>query len=205
MSNCVPVNCNQDVPVPTPTPLPPCPEGEPCKDVVDAHCVVYTNEPLPPVNVETNDRLNDIIRKWAQGVQAGTQAVSTGTTSTTSIQGNGTVLQPLQVDVRVSSRPQNLLRVVNEVDENNVQRIGLEVLLSDEIIASILTQIIGSDALTLQFCNLVKPCLDNDEIIASILTRIIGSDTLSLQFCELVRPCLDNTCGIATGLQVQPL
>lgn len=205
MSNCLPIHCGQNIPVPTPTPLPPCPEGEPCKEVVDAHCVVYTNEPLPAVNVETNDRLNDIIRKWAQAVLEGTQAIAIQPSSTTTTQGNGTYLQPLQVNVRVSSRPQNLLKVVDEVDENNVQRIGLEVLLSDEIIASILTRIIGSDILNLQFCELVKPCLDNDEIITSILTRILGSDTLNLQFCELVRPCLDNTCGIATGLQVQPL
>jgi hypothetical protein len=109
------------------------------------------------------------------------------------------------VDVQVSSRTQNIIRVIYEVDENNVQRTGLEVLLSDAIVASILTQIIGSDALQLQFCNLVKPCLDNDDIIATILTRIVASDTLSQQFCELIRPCLDNSCGIATGLQVQPV
>jgi hypothetical protein len=136
--------------------------------------VVYTNEPLPPVNVQTNDRLNDIIRKWSLGVQAGTQAVSTGTTPSTTIQGNGTYLQPLQVDVRVSSSPQNLLRIVDGPDENGVQRTGLEVILTDDM-------------------------------VASILTRILQSDTLSLQFCELIRPCLDNSCGIATGLQVQPV
>ena len=174
MSNCVPVNCNQDVPVPTPTPLPPCPEGEPCKEVIDAHCVVYTNEPLPPVNVQTNDRLNDIIRKWAQAVLEGTQAIATQPSSTTTLQGNGMYLQPLQVNVRVSSRPQNLLKVVDEVDENNVQRTGLEVLITDAI-------------------------------VTEILNRIIQSDSLSLQFCELIRPCLENTCGIATGLQVQPI
>lgn len=174
MSNCQPINCNQNIPVPTPVPLPPCPDGEPCNEVIDAHCVVYTNEPLPPVNVQTNDRLNDIIRKWSQGILAGTQAVSTGTTTTTTIQGNGTILQPLQIDARLSSHPQNLLQVVDGPDENGVQRTGLEVALTDEI-------------------------------VAAILTRIQQSDTLSLQFCELIRPCLDNSCGIATGLQVQPI
>jgi hypothetical protein len=174
MSNCQPINCNQDVPVPIPVPLPPCPDGESCNEVVDAHCVVYTNEPLPPVNVQTNDRLNDIIRKWSQGVLAGTQAVSTGVTPTTTIEGNGTSLQPLKVDVQVSSRPENLLTIVNEVDQQGIQRTGLEVVLTDAV-------------------------------VASILTRILQSDTLSLQFCELIRPCLDNSCGIATGLQVQPI
>jgi hypothetical protein len=161
MSNCVPFNCDQDIPVPTPTPLPPCPDGEPCKEVVDAGCVVYTDEPLPAVNVQTNDRLDDIIRKWAQSVLAGTQAVSTDTTPTTTIEGNGTIIQPLKVDVKISSRPQNLLKVVDEIDETNVHRMGLEVLLTNELIASILTMIAGNDTLNQQFCDLVRPCLDN--------------------------------------------
>lgn len=169
MSNCYQPDCNPDIPVPTPTPLPPCPEGEPCKEVVDAGCVVYTDEPLPAVNVQTNDRLDDIIRKWAQGVLAGTQAVSTGPTPTATIQGNGTGLQSLQVNVRVSSRPQNLLKVVDEIDESNVQRIGLEVLLTDELVGSILTRIAGNEALNLQFCELVRPCLDNACRIATDL------------------------------------
>lgn len=161
MSNCYQLDCNPDIPVPTPTPLPPCPDGEACKEVVDAGCVVYTDEPLPTVNVETNDRLDDIIRKWAQAVLTGTQAVSTGATTTATFQGNGTGVQPLKVNVQLSSRPENLLKVVDEVDETSVHRVGLEVLLTDEIIASIITRIIASETLNLQFCELVRPCLDN--------------------------------------------
>ena len=52
--------------------------------------------------------------------------------------------------------------------------------------------------------NLTGAALSYEEV-AAILTKILQSDTLSLQFCELIRPCLDNSCGIATGLQVQPI
>jgi hypothetical protein len=172
MSECLPVDCTPDIPVPMPTPLPPCAEGEACEAVVDAGCVVYTNEPLLPVNVETNDRLNDIIRKWSQAVSAGTQAVSTGNSTTTTLQGNGTGVQPLKVNVQVSSRPENLLKVVDEVDESSVHRVGLEVLLTNELIASLLTKIAGDEALNLQFCELVRPCLDNACRLATDLTVV---------------------------------
>jgi hypothetical protein len=137
--------------------------------VIDAHCVVYTKEPLPAVNVLTNDRLNDIIRKWAQGVLAGTQAVSTAPTITATIAGNGTYLQPLQVNVQISTRPENLLKVVNELDENNVQRTGLEVLITDQLVTEIFNRIIQNDNLNLQFCELIRPCLDNTCGIATNL------------------------------------
>jgi hypothetical protein len=161
MGNCLHLDCNPDIPVPTPVPLPPCEDGEACKEVTDAGCVVYTNEALPSVNVLTNDRLNDIIRKWAHTVLAGTQAVSKDSTLTTNILGNGTGPMPLKVDVRVSSSPENLLKVVNEVDDTDVLRTGLEVLLTDEVIGLIISRIVASDELTLQFCELVRPCLDN--------------------------------------------
>jgi hypothetical protein len=160
MSNCLHLDCD-DVPVPTPVPLPPCEDGEACKEVTDAGCVVYSDEALPSVNVLTNDRLNDIIRKWAQTVLAGTQAVSKDSTLTANVLGNGTGPTPLKVDVRVSSRPENLLKVVDEVDDTDVQRTGLEVLLTDALVGAILTRIAGSDDLTAQFCDLVRPCLDN--------------------------------------------
>lgn len=169
MSNCLQPDCNPDIPVPTPTPLPPCEDGEACKEVMDAGCVVYTNEPLPVVNVDTNDRLNDIIRKWALGVQSGTQAVSTGPTPTTLFAGNGTGLQPLLVNVRISGNAANLLKVVNYTDGNNVQQIGLEVLITDAVIAQLLTQIGNSLELSAQLCELVRPCLDNACSIATEL------------------------------------
>jgi hypothetical protein len=160
MSNCLQIDCNPDVPIPTPTPLPPCEEGEACKEVVDAACVVYTNEPLPFVNVDTNDRLNDIIRKWAQGVEGGTQAVSTENTLSATIEGNGSSLNPLNVDVQVSTNPDNILKVV-DYTAGSTHYTGLEVILTDEIIAKLFTQIVGNLELNLQFCELVKPCLAN--------------------------------------------
>jgi hypothetical protein len=160
-TNCVSLNCNEDIPVPTPTPLPPCPDGEPCKEVVDAACVVYTGDPLLPVSVDTNDRLDEIIQKWSDTIGSGIQAVARDNTLTAIMQGNGTGLLPLKVDVRISTRPQNLLKVVNELDEASVQRTGLEVLLSNALVASILTMIANDEALNAQFCAMVRPCLDN--------------------------------------------
>lgn len=160
MSNCLQPDCNPDIPVPTPTPLPPCEDGEACDEVVDAGCVVYTNEPLTFVNVDTNDRLNDIIRKWAETVEGGTQAVSTEDTITAAIGGNGTSVAPLQVDVQVSANSDNLLQVV-DYTQDSVHYTGLEVLLTNEIISRILTMIAGDVDLNVQFCNIVKPCLSD--------------------------------------------
>lgn len=161
MSSCYQPDCSPNIPVPTPTPLPPCPEGEPCKEVVDAACVVYTGAPLLPVSVDTNDRLDEIIQKWSHTIQSGIQAVARENTLTANMLGNGTGLFPLKVDVRISSRSKNLLKVVNELDEDNVQRTGLEVLLTNELVATILTMIATNEALNMQFCAMVRPCLDN--------------------------------------------
>lgn len=160
MSNCLQLDCNPDIPVPTPTPLPPCEDGEACKEVADAACVVYTNEPLPFVNVDTNDRLNDIIRKWAQTTEGGTQAISTANTLSATLTGNGTSIDPLNVDVQVSTNPDNILGIV-DYTQDTVHYTGLEVILTNEIIAAILTKIAGNPELNQQFCDLVTPCLDN--------------------------------------------
>lgn len=158
MSNCYQPDCNPDIPVPTPTPLPPCEEGEACKEVVDAGCVVYTGEELPAVNVETNDRLDDIIRKWAETTESGTQAIATQQTLTVSFQGSGTSVNPLRGNVRVSGHPQNLLQIVDYVDETSVHRTGLQVQLTKGTIAWILTQIAGDEELKTLFCEIVELC-----------------------------------------------
>lgn len=170
MSNCYQPDCNPDIPVPTPTPLPPCPDGEACGEVVDAACVVYTGEPLFPVSVDTNDRLDEIIQKWSHTIQSGIQAVARDNTVTANMLGNGTGLLPLKVDVRISTRPQNLLKVVNELDESNVQRTGLEVLLNNALVATILNMIANDEALNMQFCALVRPCLENSCGLATNLS-----------------------------------
>jgi hypothetical protein len=170
MNNCYQPDCNPNIPVPTPTPLPPCEDGEPCREVTDAACVVYTGAPLLPVNVETNDRLDEIIQKWSNTIHAGIQAVARLDTTSTLINGNGTGLLPLKVDVRISTRPENLLKIVNELDEDNVQRTGLEVILTDEIINKIVTRLVESPALNMQFCELIRSCLENACGIATSLT-----------------------------------
>jgi len=160
MSNCIVPDCDPDIPVPTPVPLPPCEDGEACDEVVDAGCVVYTNEALPFVNVATNDRLNDIIRKWAQTTEGGTQAVSTEGTGTASFEGNGTSVAPLGVHVNVSAHADNMLAVV-DYTESSVHYTGLEVLLTDAIVDRIITRIINNPDLNFQFCELVRPCLES--------------------------------------------
>lgn len=170
MSNCYQPDCNPNIPVPTPTPLPPCEGGEPCREVTDAACVVYTGEPLLPVNVETNDRLDEIIQKWSNTIQSGIQAVARLDTPSTLINGNGTGLLPLKVDVRISTRPDNILKIVNELDETNVQRTGLEVILTDEIIAKLITRLVESTELNMQFCELIRPCLESACGIATSLS-----------------------------------
>lgn len=161
MSNCLQLDCNPNIPVPTPTPLPPCEDGERCYELVDAGCVVYTGDALPIVNVDTNDRLDEIINNWAETVEGGTQAISTEETVTATPDGNGTSVAPLKVDVRVSTLPLNLLRVVDYVDDEDEHRVGLEVTLTAETISWILTQITENEDLNEQFCALVRPCLDN--------------------------------------------
>ncbi len=177
MSNCYQPDCNPDIPVPTPTPLPPCEDGEPCKEVVDAGCVVYTGEELPPVNVETNDRLDDIIRKWSIATEAGTQAISTQQTLSMTPQGTGTGVNPLRMNVRVSTHPENLLQVVDYTDEFNVPRTGLQVQLTTGTIGWILTQIAGSDELKTLFCELIELCSATSCKIATDLTVSTDDDS----------------------------
>lgn len=177
MSTCYPLDCSENIPVPTPTPLPPCEEGEACGEVVDAGCVVYTNEALPFVNVETNDRLNDIIRKWAETTESETQAIATLDTETTELAGNGTSVSPLEVHVVVSEHAENLLEVV-DYTEASVHYTGLEVRLTSELISQIITQIIENEDLNAQFCELVRPCLDNSCNLATDLeVSVTGDDS----------------------------
>lgn len=176
MSNCLPLDCSEDVPVPTPTPLPPCEEGEGCDEVVDAECVVYTNEALPFVNVDTNDRLNDIIRKWAETTEGGTQAIATLDTDTMDVEGNGTSVAPLEVSVKVSEHADNLLEVVDYIVES-VHYVGLEVLLTDAVIGRLLARIAANEDLNEQFCTLVRPCLNTSCNLATGLVVITSSDS----------------------------
>jgi hypothetical protein len=177
MSNCYQPDCNSDIPVPTPTPLPPCEDGEACKEVVDANCVVYTGEELLPVGVETNDRLDDIIRKWSEATEAGTQAISTQQTLTTAPTGSGLGTNPLRLDVRVSAYPNNLLKVVDYTDEFSVHRTGLQVVLDAAAIGSILTQISQSEELRTLFCEVVELCSANSCKIATNLTVSTDDDS----------------------------
>lgn len=177
MSNCYQPDCNPDIPVPTPVPLPPCEDGEPCKEVMDAGCVVYTGEALPAVNVETNDRLDDIIRNWAEATEDGTQAISTQQTLSVSFQGTGTGVNPLKANVRVSTHPSNLLQVVDYVDEFSVQRTGLQVKLNESTIAWILTQISGSEELRTLFCEMMELCSASSCKIATNLTISTDDDS----------------------------
>jgi hypothetical protein len=135
---------------------------------------VYTNEALPFVNVETNDRLNDIIRKWAQTTEAGTQAIGTLGTLSTIPMGNGTGPSPLKIDVRVSTNPNNILGIV-DYTAGSTHYTGLEVILTNEIIAKVLTQIMNDEGLNMQFCELVRPCLDNACNLATDLVVSVGS------------------------------
>lgn len=177
MSNCYQPDCNPDIPVPTPTPLPPCEDGEACKEVTDANCVVYTGEDLPPVNVETNDRLDDIIRKWSIATESGTQAISTQQSLTVSFQGTGTGVSPLMANVKVSTHPSNLLQVVNYTDEFNVQRTGLQVLLNASVIGSILTQITQNEELKTLFCEMMDLCSASSCKIATNLVVSTDDDS----------------------------
>jgi hypothetical protein len=138
--------------------LPPCEEGEACGEVVDAGCVVYTGEALPAVNVEPNERLDDIIRGWAETTASGTQAIATQQTLTVAPQGSGTSVNPLRMNVRVSSHPENLLQVVDYVDETSVQRTGLQVKLNMSTVLWILTQIAQNEELKTMFCEVVELC-----------------------------------------------
>ena len=176
MSNCYQPDCNSDIAVPTPTPLPPCEDGELCKEVVDAGCVVYTGEELPPVGVETNDRLDDIIRKWSETTESGTQAISTQQTLTTTPMGSGLSTYPLKLDVRVSSYPNNLLKVVDYVDEFSVHRTGLQVVLNASAIGSILTQISQNEELRTMFCEIIELCSASSCRIATGLTVSTDDD-----------------------------
>jgi hypothetical protein len=156
----------------TPTPLPPCADGEACKEVVDASCVVFTGDPLDPVNVETNDRLTSILQKWAETVASNTQAISTQQTLTTTFQGNGTGASPLMTNVRVSTYPPNLLQVVDYVDEFSVHRTGLQVVLTTEALSSMLTKIAESESLRTQFCSIIASCTAD---VCSIATDLFVS------------------------------
>lgn len=114
MPSCYPVDCTPDIPVPTPTPLPPCTDGEECAEVVDAACVVYTDVPLPAVNVLPNDRLDAIIKKWALAVQGQTQAIATLPTSDITFTGSGHGSLPLKAFVQLNPDSHNLISKTNE-------------------------------------------------------------------------------------------
>jgi hypothetical protein len=145
---------------------------------VDANCVVFTGDPLDPVNVETNDRLTSILLKWSQTVQSNTQAISTQQTLTTTFQGNGTGASPLKANVRVSTYPLNLLKVVDYVDEHSVQRTGLQVVLSTDDLSLILTQIAQDDSLRTQFCSIIASCTaDVCSIATDLFVHVSGEES----------------------------
>jgi hypothetical protein len=161
-----------------PTPLPPCEDGESCKEVVDANCVVFTGDPLDPINVETNDRLTSILQKWAETVASNTQAISTQSTLTATFQGNGTGVNPLKANVLVSSYPLNLLKVVDYVDENSVHRTGLQVVLSTSDVSQLLTKIAENESLRIQFCSIIASCTaDVCSIATDLFVNVTGDES----------------------------
>lgn len=149
MSPCYPVTCQPDIPVPTPTPLPPCEDGEPCAEAMDAGCVIYTNEPLPAVNVQPQDRLNDIIRKWALTVLSQTQAIATAPTNDVVFSGTGLSSSPLAALVKLHPDAHNLIKKSAE---------GLIVKVDLCLLQDLATLINSSAEAHELFCELVAGC-----------------------------------------------
>jgi hypothetical protein len=150
MCNCQPSiqpDCNQDTSIPIPVPLPPCPEGESCDEVTDAHCVIYTGPDQDSIKVKSGDKLDGIIQKWGQNHL--TQAIATKNTNDISFSGNGQNLTPLEASVNLDPDTHNL---ISKTGKGLISLVNL-CLIQD--FASIVTS--NPEAHKL-FCDLISSC-----------------------------------------------
>ena len=150
-SPCPACNCNP-VPVPNPEPIPiVCPDPEPCENLQDAACVVYSGEDLICIPANTDDRLNDIlvaINNKLCTIAAG--GLYTNDTDCIALTGDGTQNNPLQATPIIDPSVDNILECGPD---------GLIASVNTEtIITSILNTIMNSTTLSQIFCSMVQGC-----------------------------------------------
>lgn len=87
----------------------PCVNGEPCADITDTHCVVYTGINFTNLDIRTNDRLDAILHKFDEN--HGSSAIQVQDTNTTHVTGTGITTAPLETNVKVDADPENIIQV----------------------------------------------------------------------------------------------
>lgn len=149
-SPCPACSCDP-TPVPNPEPIPIiCPDPEPCDNLQDVACVVYTGEDLPCIPANTDDRLDVILQAINDklcNIAAG--GLYTNDTNCISLSGDGTQGNPLEATPIIDGDPDNIL----ECGDN-----GLTVVIDEDVILNILNIITGSTTLSQMFCTMVQNC-----------------------------------------------
>jgi len=153
-SPCPACNCNP-VPVPNPEPIPIiCPDPEPCENLQDAACVIYSGDDLLCIPANTDDRLDAIllaIDTKLCNIAAG--GLFTADTDCIALSGDGTQGDPLEATPIIDSDPDNILTCGDD---------GLLAVIDETVIENILNTILSSTLLTTIFCSIVQNCGNAD-------------------------------------------
>jgi len=149
-SPCPACNCVA-VPVPNPDPIPiVCPDPEPCENLQDAACVVYSGDDLLCIPANTDDRLDAILAAIDTklcNIAAG--GLFTADTNCIALTGDGTQGDPLEATPIIDSDPDNILTCGDN---------GLLAIIDETVIENILNTILSSTLLTTIFCSIVQNC-----------------------------------------------
>ena len=150
-SPCPACSCNP-TPVPNPEPIPiVCPDPEPCDNLQDVACVVYTGNDLPCIPANTDDRLDIILEAINDklcNIAAG--GLYTNDTDCIALSGDGTQGDPLEATPIIDPSVDNILECGPD---------GLMVSVNNEaVITTILNTIMNSTVLSQIFCSMVQGC-----------------------------------------------